>query len=159
MGRIPRCDMFNVKLILFMTTVLTIVLAVLIAANVWLLCYSAKREKQRRAKLQERMDECDETIGEMMNELGRAKQRLNEANSAKAALKKSFDETIAEYERLTRDYRKLQEDFEAYRKASGYADLQEPVDAGEPSVNTQPGEPADKPLKPLKAKRGRKAKK
>ena len=146
--------MFNVKLILFMTTVLTIVLAVLIAANVWLLCYSAKREKQRRAKLQERMDECDETIGEMMNELGRAKQRLNEANSAKAALKKSFDETIAEYERLTHDYRRLQSDLEAFMQGK-----EPPVDHGEPSVADTPGDPANKPLKPLKAKRTRKAKK
>lgn len=142
-----------------MTTVLTIILAVLIAVNVWLMFYSAKREKQRRAKLQERLDECDETIGEMMNELGRAKQCLNEANSAKAALKKSFDETIAEYEALTRDYRRLQESFEAYMRANPHADPQDPVDHGEPSVADTPGDPANKPLKPLKAKRTRKAKK
>jgi hypothetical protein len=94
-----------------------------------------------------------------MNELGKAKQRLREAQSANAALKKSFEETIKEYEQLGRDYRKLQEDFEAYVRANPHADPQEPVDHGEPSVHDTPGDPANKPLKPLKAKRGRKAKK
>jgi chromosome segregation ATPase len=147
-----------------MTTVLTIVLAVLIAANVWLLCYSVKREKQRRAKLQERMDECDETIGEMMNELGRAKQRLNEANSAKAALKKSFDETIAEYERLTRDYRRLQSDLEAFMQGKGVLLVDKAnipdgktVEDIEKEWSNFNGK-AEKPIKPKK-KPARKAKK
>ena len=45
-----------------MTTFLCIVLAVLIAVNVWLMFYSAKREKQRRKLLQERMDEYSNTV-------------------------------------------------------------------------------------------------
>ena len=143
-----------------MTTFLCIVLAVLIAANVWLMFHTAKSERQRRRLLQERMDECDETIGEVMNKLGAAKQRLREAQSANAALKRSFEETVKEYEKLTHDYRKLQEDFEAYKAANPHAESQDPVDHGEPSVHDTPGDPANKPLKPLKTKRtARKTKK
>ena len=117
-----------------MMTVLTIILAVLIAANVWLACYTAKREKQRRAKLQERMDEFDNSLGEVCNELAKAKQRLREAMSANAALKRSFEETVKEYEALK----------------------QQPVDAGQPAVHDKPGDPANKPNKPLKPKKAAK---
>ena len=140
-------------------TVLTIILVALIAANVWLMYHTCKRERQRRRQLQERMDEFDENIGQVCGELSKAKQRVREAQSANSALKKSFEETIKEYEKLTRDYRKLQDDFDAYKKANPHAEPQDPVGHGEPSVHDEPGEPANKPLKPLKAKRGRKPKK
>lgn len=129
--------MFNVKLI-FMTTVLTIVLAVLIVFNIWLAFWTAKLEKERRRKYQERMDECDERINEVMNEMGKTKQHLNEAKSANAALKRSFEETVAEYEKLLNALKQGKEP---------------PVDAGQPSYHDTPGEPANKPLKPKKAKR------
>lgn len=134
-----------------MITFLSIVLAVLIAANVWLMFYTAKSEKQRRRLLQERMDECDERIGEAITEMGKAKARLREAQSANAALKKSYEETIKEYEKLVRDYRKLENDFDTLKQGK-----QEPVDAGQPTHHTQPGEPAGKPIK---QRRGRKPKK
>lgn len=106
--------LFNVKLYL-MVTVLTIVLAVLVVFNVWLAIWTAKLERGRRRKYQERLEECDERIGEVVNELGKAKQYLREAHSANAALKRSFEETIAEHEKLLRDYRKLQDDMDALK--------------------------------------------
>lgn len=68
------------------------------ALNVWLGIWTAKLERERRMKYRERMEECDERIGEVMNELGKAKYRLNEAQSATAALRRSFEDTVKEYE-------------------------------------------------------------
>lgn len=90
----------------FMVTFLTIVLAVVVAANVWLMIYTAKREKQRRKNYRERMDEFDKQLGDVMNQLGLAKQRLNEAQSANAALKKSYEETVAAYEKVLNEWGK-----------------------------------------------------
>lgn len=124
-----------------MTTVLTIVLAVLIVFNIWLAFWTAKLEKERRRKYQERLDECDERISEVMNEMGKTKQHLNTVNSANAALKRSFEETIAEYEKLLAEYNTLKQGKEP------------PVDTGQPSVHDTPGEAANKPLKPLRPKK------
>lgn len=165
-----------------MITFLSIVLAVLIAANVWLMFYTAKSERQRRRLLQERMDECDERIGEAITEMGKAKARLREMQSANAALKKSFEETVQEYEktlalnkRLLKQNKELSErgvlllpkdcvpkdvtmeEFSKWWKDEGYKMVKSNlVDAGQPTHHTQPGEPADKPVK---QRRGRKPKK
>lgn len=125
-----------------MVTILTIVLAVVVAANVWLMIYTAKREKQRRKNYRERMDEFDKQLGDVMNQLGLAKQRLNEAKSANAALKKSYEETVAAYEKVLSEW-----------------GMQNPVGGGEAGVVTTPTEPVDKPDTPLRPKqttRGRK---
>lgn len=90
-------------------TVLWILVVVLLAFNVWYSFYTMRLEKERRKKYQDRMEECDERIGEVMNELGKAKQHLSEAQSANAALKRSFDELIEEHALLVRDYSNLQE--------------------------------------------------
>ena len=102
-----------------MVTTLSIILVVLIVFNVWLASYTIKRERARRKLLQERMNECDKALGETINELGLAKQHLNEAKSANAALKRSFEETVHEYERLQRDYSKLADDFATLKKSRG----------------------------------------
>lgn len=149
-----------------MVTTLTIVLAVLIVLNIWLGAYTAKREKERRAKLQERMDEFDENIGEMMNELGLAKQHLNESQSLCTALKKENKKILAEHEDLKLAYDRAKKENEDLKKkialmsADPRAEPQEPVDGGEPTAHDQPGEPANKPnsglaieKKPAKKKR------
>ena len=124
-----------------MTTFLCIVLAVLIAVNVWLMFYSAKREKQRRKLLQERMDEFDKTVGELSVEKGRLKLQLDEKSKLVAELKATLAERLKEIEGLQNETAALHED--------PHAEPQDPVNGGEPSVNTQPGDPANKPLKPV----------
>lgn len=146
-----------------MLTFLTIVMAVLIAANVWLAISAAKRERERRKLLQERMDEFDETIGELTNELGKAKQYANEGQSMLVALKKDYNRLLAEHEDLKLSYQravKERDDVKAELSAlleSGTDLLTEierhkenPVDGGEPTVHDQPGEPAGKPLPDFK---------
>lgn len=124
-----------------MTTFLCIVLAVLIAVNVWLMFYSAKREKQRRKLLQERMDEFDKTVGELSVEKGRLKLQLDEKCKLVAELKATLAERLKEIEGLQDEIAALHED--------PHAGCQDPVGGGEPSVNTQPGDPVEKPLKPV----------
>lgn len=146
-----------------MVTTLTIVLAVVIAVNVWLMIRSAKREKQRRKLLQERMDEFDDTIGELTNNLGRAKERVREGQSLLASMKKDYQRLLAEHEDLKLSYqRAVKERDDVKEKYSELlvkrADLlaeierlkEDPVDGGEPTVHDQPGEPAGKPLPDFK---------
>ena len=90
-----------------MTTILTIILAVLIVLNIWLGAYTAKREKARRKLLQERMDEFDETIGELTNNLGRAKERVGEVQSLLAAMKKDYENLLVEHEDLKLSYNRV----------------------------------------------------
>lgn len=146
-----------------MVTTLTIVLAVLIAVNVWLMISAAKQERQRRKLLQERMDEFDETIGEMTNELGRAKQHANACQSMLAALNKENKKILAENEDLKLSYQRAVKERDDVKEKYGdllvkRADLlaeierlkEDPVDGGEPTVHDQPGEPAGKPLPDFK---------
>ena len=90
-----------------MVTTLTIILAALIAVNVWLMIRTVKREKQRRKLLQERMDEFDETIGELTNNLGRAKERVREGQSLLAAMKKDYENLLVEYDDLKLSYQRV----------------------------------------------------
>ncbi len=132
-----------------MITTLTIVLAVVIAVNVWLMISSAKREKQRRKLLQERIDEFDDTIGELTNNLGRAKERVREGQSLLASMKKDFQRLLAEHEDLKLSYQRAKAELAAL-KQDPHAEPQDPVDGGEPTVHDQPGEPAGKPLPDFK---------
>lgn len=124
-----------------MTTFLCIVLAVLIAVNVWLMFYSAKREKQRRKLLQERMDEYSNTVELLDAEKRRLEHLLAEKTSLVAHLKKLITNRDDEIFMLNEKINKLMGD--------PHAEPQDPVNGGEPSVNTQPGDPANKPLKPV----------
>lgn len=90
-----------------MVTTLTILLWVTIAFNVWLMIRTVKREKQRRKMLQERMDEFDETIGELTNNLGRAKERVGEVQSLLAAMKKDYENLLVEYDDLKLSYNRV----------------------------------------------------
>lgn len=134
-----------------MMTFLTILLAVVIVLNVWLGISTAKLERERRRKYQERMDECDKSIGEVMDELSKTKFHLKEAQSANAALKRSFEETVAEYEKLAKEYEALQKKYDAI-----HHDKEDPVDAGQPTYHDTPGDPVVKPAKPKRVKKARK---
>lgn len=68
-----------------MTTVLFIVLVVLIVANVLLAGHTLKRERARRRKLQERIDEYDRFVGDYMNEMGTLKESFNGMKDALSA--------------------------------------------------------------------------
>lgn len=125
-------------------TFLTILLAVVIVLNVWLGISTAKLERERRRKYQERMDECDKSISEVMDELSKTKFHLKEAQSANAALKRSFEETVAEYEALQKKYDAI------------HHDKEDPVDAGQPTYHDTPGDPVVKPAKPKRVKKARK---
>lgn len=133
-----------------MITTLTIVLAVLIAVNVWLMISAAKREKQRRKMLQERMDEFDEAIGELTNNLGRAKERVREAMAEVEKIKKLYNSLLAKHEGLKLSYQRAKDELAAL-KQDPHAEPQDPVESGELTAHDQPGEPAGKPLKPKKA--------
>ena len=145
-----------------MITTLTIVLAVVIAVNVWLMISTAKRERERRKLLQERLDEFDETTKLHESELKGARRRLTEAMTEVTKLKKLHDKMVAEHEDLKLSYQravKERDDVKAELSAlleSGTDLLTEierhkenPVDGGEPTVHDQPGEPAGKPLPDL----------
>lgn len=130
-----------------MVTTLGIVLAVLIVLNIWLGAYTAKREKARRKQLQERLDECDESIGEVMNKLGLAKQHLNEAQSLCTALKKENKKILAEYADLKLAYDRAKKENEELKKkialmsVDPHAEPQEPVDGGPVNSDVKPTEP------------------
>ena len=142
-----------------MVTTLTIVLAVLIAVNVWLMIRAAKREKQRRKLLQERMDEFDDATKLHESELKSARRRLTEAMTEVTKLKKLHDKMVAEHEDLKLSYQRAVKERDDVKEK--YSDLlikradllaeierlkESPVDGGEPTVHDQPGEPAGKPL-------------
>ena len=144
-----------------MTTTLTIILAVLIAVNVWLMIRTVKREKQRRKLLQERMDEFDAATKLHESELKGARRRLTEAMTEVTKLKKLHDKMVAEHEDLKLSYQRtvkerddVKEKYSALlvKRADLLAEierLKDPVDGGEPAVHDQPGEPAGKPLPDL----------
>lgn len=145
-----------------MVTTLTIVLAVLIAVNVWLMISAAKRERERRKLLQERMDEFDDTIGELTNNLGKAKERVREGQSMLAAMKKDFQRLLAEHEDLKLSHQRavkerddVKEKYSALlvKRADLLAEIErlkeDPVYGGEPAAYDQPGDPAGKPLPDL----------
>ena len=75
-----------------MTTVLTIVLAVLIVFNIWLAFWTAKLERERRRKYQERLEECDEQLGDAINEMVAAYEK----HLAECGKKKSAEDMGAE---------------------------------------------------------------
>lgn len=95
-----------------MVTTLGIVLAVLIVLNVWLVVYTTKKERERRKQLQERLDEYDKSIGEVMAELGRAKVHLDEMQGAYSAMKKTYEELLGEHEDLKIAYQKKEKELE-----------------------------------------------
>lgn len=123
-----------------MMTVLGIVLAVLIVLNVWFGIYAARQEKERRKKLQERIDEYDGLLNEHLNAMGAMKVRLGETISQLTRQKRLFEELKEKYDALWKEYQKL----EAIH-GDPHASHQDPVNGGEPSVNTEPGGPANKP--------------
>ena len=116
-----------------MVTVLTIVLAVLIVLNIWCIISAVKFKKDARRKLQERIDEFNKATDLHVAELEGAKHRVEEAISNSAVLKKQYEDLLQEYE----DYKK---------KHDPHAEHQGPVNGGEPSVHTEHGDPANKPV-------------
>ena len=130
-----------------MVTTLGIVLAVLIVLNIWLGVYAAKREKERRKLLQERLDECDERLGEVINELGLAKQHLDEMQSLYNALTKEHKKLLAEYADMKLAYDRVKKENEELKKkialmsVDPHAEPQEPVDGGSVNGDVTPVEP------------------
>lgn len=130
-----------------MVTTLGIVLAVLIVLNIWLGVYTAKREKERRKLLQERLDECDERLGEVINELGLAKQHLDEMQSLYNALTKEHKKLLAVYGDTKLAYDRLKKENEELKKkialmsVDPHAEPQEPVDGGSVNSDVKPTEP------------------
>lgn len=133
-----------------MMTALTIILVVLIVLNVWYTIGAVKFQKDAKIKLQERMDEFDEEIGELTNEAGVMKQRYNEQLQTIARIKKMLEEKDATLKRLHSEIEKRDKRIEELEKqlwplGEPNAAHQDPVNGGEPSVHTEPGDPADKP--------------
>ena len=146
-----------------MVTTLTIILAALIAVNVWLMISSAKREKQRRKLLQERMEEFDKATESHIAELQGARHRVNEAIAEAANLKKLYERLRAECEDLKLNCQRARKERDDVKAKYGallqkrdelLAEIERlkegPVDGGEPTVHDQPGEPAGKPLPDFK---------
>lgn len=173
-GTTPRMGAYLLifKRLNFMVTIFTIVLAVVIAVNVWLMIYTAKREKQRRKNYRERMDEFDKQLGDVINQLGLAKQRLNEAIAEVEKIKNIYKSLLAKHEDLKLSYQRVvkerddvKEKYSALlvKRADLLAEIErlkeDPVDGGEPTVHDQPSEPANKPDTPLRPKNATRSKK
>lgn len=124
-----------------MTTFLLIVLAVCVVLNIWLGICAIRRERKCRRLLQERMDEYSNTVELLDAEKRRLEHLLAEKTSLVAHLKKLITKRDDEIFMLNEKINKLMGD--------PHAEPQDPVNGGEPSVNTQPGDPANKPLKPV----------
>lgn len=120
-----------------MITFLTISLVVLIVLNIWLASYTAKKERERRKQLRERMDEYDDFVGQHLNSEGALKQQLNETIAQLSHTKTMLMELNAEYTKLR----------EAMEAADPHAGHQEPVNGGEVNNQSNPSEPANKPLR------------
>ena len=145
-------------------TVLTIILAVLIVLNIWYTIGVMKFQKDAKRKLQDRIDEYNEATEMHVAELEGAKHRVNEAIAETAVIKKQYEDLLKEHEELVQAYKELRKEYEHAQEhtISGdpHAEHQDPVNGGEPSVHTEPGEPANKPnsglatdKKPVKKKR------
>lgn len=119
-----------------MVTVLTIVLAVLIVLNIWCIISAVKFKKDARRKLQERIDEFNKATDLHVVELEGAKHRVEEAISNSAVLKKLYEDLLQECE----DYKK---------KHNPHAEHQGPAENEGPSVHTEHGDPANKPVTKL----------
>lgn len=122
-----------------MVTVLAIVLAVLIVVCVWFIIGAVKYDKEAKRRLQERMDEYDEEVGKLTNETGMLRQHLDETIAQLTRQKGMFEDLKEKYDALWKDYQKL----EAIH-GDPHASHQDPVNGGEPSVNTEPGDPVNK---------------
>lgn len=90
-----------------MTTILTILLWVAIALNVWLMIRTVNRERQCRKLLHERIEEFDEATELHITELQGAKLRVNEALSEVAKIKKLYGNLLAEHEDLKLSYQRV----------------------------------------------------
>lgn len=110
-----------------MVTTLGIVLAALIVLNIWLGAHTAKKERERRRALQERMDEYDEFLGEHMRDMGNLKLRL--------------DETTSELSKAKKLIASLQEELKSYKETDPHAGHQDPVDGGSVNSDVTPTEP------------------
>lgn len=134
-----------------MTTILTILLWVAIALNVWLMIRTVKREKQCRKLLHERIEEFDEATGELTNNLGRAKERVREGQSLLAAMKKDYENLLVEYDDLKLSYQRVVKERDDVKDKYGtllrkrdelLAEIERhkenPVDGGEPAGKPLP---------------------
>ena len=127
-----------------MTTAVIIIAVLCILSSMWF-AWHTKRTSER--KLQQCIDTYEKSNDLRNSELQGAIYRADEAMSSLAAAKKTL-------KNLQQEYEVLKNEFEAYMAVNGdpHAAHQDPVDSGQPNVNTQPGEPANKPKRKRKAK-------
>lgn len=134
-----------------MTTILTILLWVAIALNVWLMIRTVKREKQCRKLLHERIEEFDEATELHITELQGAKLRVNEALSEVAKIKKLYGNLLAEHEDMKLSYQRVVKERDDVKDKYGallrkrdelLAEIERhkenPVDGGEPAGKPLP---------------------
>lgn len=131
-------------------TALTIILVVLIVLNVWYTIGAMKFQKDAKRKLQERIDEYNEVTEMHVAELEGAKHRVNEAIAETAVIKKQYEDLLKEHEDLVQAYKELRKEYEHSQEhtvpGDPHAEHQGPVNGGEPSVHTEHGDPANKPV-------------
>ena len=125
-----------------MTTVLTIILAVLIALNIWLTISAFKFKKDASKKLRERIEEFNEATEMHLSELQGAKVRVEDAIAANAKIKKLYDKLLKEHEKLTKVYSELRDRYKDHPvQGDPHAEHQNPVNGGDVNVvNTTAGE-------------------
>ena len=103
-----------------MTTTLSIIFTVLIILNVWIMISSLKRERRRRRKLQERIDEFNKASELHVSELRGAQERVKEAIERTDSINNSYDKLLKKHEKLRADYDALERHCrwyeDAYRK-------------------------------------------
>lgn len=135
-----------------MTTILTILLWVAIALNVWLMIRTVKRERQCRKLLHERIEEFDEATELHITELQGAKLRVNEATAEVARIKKLYENLLAKHEDLKLSYQRVVKERDDIKGKYGtlfqkrdelLAEIERlkdtPVDGGEPAGKPSPG--------------------
>lgn len=136
-----------------MVTALTIILVVLIVLNVWYTIGAVKFQKDAKRKLQDRIDEFNKAHELHVAELEGAKHRVNEAIAETAKIKSNYEMLLKEHEELVQSYKELRKEYEHAQEhtvpGDPHAEHQGPVNGGEPSVHTEHGDPANKPVTKL----------
>ena len=90
-----------------MDLVLTICLAVLVAACVWMMVDLVKQKKRNERKLQERIEEFNDASDVHITEMQGARHRVEEAMSELAVVRKNYDKLLKEHESLYKEYTTL----------------------------------------------------
>lgn len=128
-----------------MVTTLSIVLAVLVVLNVWLLISTTRREKRKADALQEKIEEYCEFKEAHEVELQGARHRVTEAIAEMTKIKSNYDKLLKEHESLYKEYKSVMNAMTADEAQKAKVD---PQLIGEPKPANEAVEMTATPRKP-----------